>query len=191
MTGAQHIHWPPLLIACLLAAITLWLNQLDGKLPVVVDTAGFTHDPDYYVLEFDALVFDPQGKPLHSLRADRLIHYMDDDTTVLDNPVYQATDTRGKLVVRSHRALLSADNRHVHFFDEVVIVRTPPGDRPPLSLRTEYLHVTPDARTLRTDKPVELRQGASIITASALFADGNRDELILTGTVRGHHEPQR
>lgn len=188
MTGAQHIHWPPLLVACLLAAIALWLNQFGGKLPVVVDTAGFTHGPDYYVVDFDALVFDPQGKPLHSLRADRLIHYMHDDTTVLDNPVYQASEKSGKLEVRSRRALLSADNRHVHFLDEVRIVRTPPGNRPPLIMRTEYLHVTPDARILRTDKPVEFRQEASIITANALFADGNRDELILTGAVKGHHE---
>lgn len=191
MSPAHHIHWPPLGVALLLAVLTLWLNQLGGKLPAIDDTAGFTHDPDYYVAGFDALAFDPEGRPRHRLKAAHLIHYMDDDTTVLDEPVFSEIRTDGKLEVRSRRALLSADNLHVHFLDQVRVRQTPASGGAPVTMDTEYLHVTPDARTMRTDRHVVLRQGASIITANSLFADGNNNLLSLGGGVRGSYENSR
>lgn len=85
MIGGHHIHWPPLALAALLALLGFWLN-LVGVRPNIVDNAGFGHDPDYVVERFDALAFDVRGEPRHRLAAERMTHYMDDDTTVLDNP---------------------------------------------------------------------------------------------------------
>ncbi len=191
MSAAHPIHWPPLAIVVTLAALTWWLNQLGGKLPTMVDTAGFTHDPDYYVVDFDVLVFDPHGQPRHRLRAAHMIHYMDDDTTVLEAPIYSAGLPDGDLEVQARRALLSADNRHVYFLDDVHARRTSAGARAPLSMRTEFLHVTPEARMLRTNRPVTLTQGPSRIDAHSLYLDGNAQTLTLGGGVRGVYETAR
>lgn len=191
MTAAHPVHWPPLIIVLMLAALTGWLSQQGGRLPTLVDTAGFTHDPDYYVVDFDALVFDPSGEPRHRLRAAYMVHYMDDDTTVLEAPVYDAVLPDGAMEVRARRAMLSADNRHVYFLDDVRTHQTSTGARAPLSMRTEFLHVTPEARVLRTDRAVTLTQGPSRIDAHTLHVDGNARTLTLGGGVRGVYEPSR
>ncbi len=44
------------------------------------------HDPDYYIENFTAIGMDEQGRPRYVLEAERMVHYPDDDTALLDNP---------------------------------------------------------------------------------------------------------
>lgn len=44
------------------------------------------HDPDYYVLNFIATGLDKNGQRRYVLKADRMVHFPDDDTAVFDNP---------------------------------------------------------------------------------------------------------
>lgn len=186
---AHHISWPPLGIALLLAMLTTWLNHL-GEHVESVDNAGFTHDPDYFVEKFDALTFDRDGRPWQSLQAASMTHYMDDDTTVLDKPLLRKLDPDRPLLVSAQRALLSADNRHLHFLGEVRVERPVPAG-PSMVLETEQLQVTPEARILRSHAPVSIRQGSSRIRADLLYVDERAGELTLSGNVRGVYERTR
>ncbi len=188
--GGRHIDWTPIGLALLLALLGFWLNHVGGRVETV-DNAGFTHDPDYIVEEFDALAFDLNGNPQRRLVATRLTHYMDDDTTVLANPVLRTLDPGIPMSVTSKRALLSSDGQQVYFLDKVHVERTYPDGGLPITMDTEYLHVSADARTMRTHKPVSLRQGLSTTTANALFADDYAKTLALTGNVRGVYEHAR
>lgn len=187
---AHHISWPPLGIALLLAMLTGWLNHL-GEHVESVDNAGFTHDPDYFVENFDALTFDRDGRPQHSLKAARMTHYMDDDTTVLDNPLLRKIDPARPVTVSARRALLSADNRHLYFLGQVRVERPSTGGAASLILETEHLQVTPEARTMRSHEPVGVRQGRSHISADTIFVDERAGTLTMTGNVRGTYEPAR
>ena len=44
------------------------------------------HDPDYYVENFTAVGMDENGQRRYVLEAERMVHYPDDDTALLDNP---------------------------------------------------------------------------------------------------------
>jgi lipopolysaccharide export system protein LptC len=44
------------------------------------------HDPDYYMENFTAIGMDKGGKRKYVLEAERMVHYPDDDTALLDNP---------------------------------------------------------------------------------------------------------
>jgi lipopolysaccharide export system protein LptC len=44
------------------------------------------HDPDYYVENFTATGMDENGRRKYVLEAERLVHYPDDDTALLDKP---------------------------------------------------------------------------------------------------------
>jgi lipopolysaccharide export system protein LptC len=183
MSLGYHVHWPPLGLALILALLGFWLNQVANTEPFE-DDAGFAHEPDYIVEQFNALEFDELGKPLHRLVAERMTHYMDDDTTVLLNPIFSSLDPLLPMEVTSRRAQMSGDGKHVHFLDRVHVVRRDPAGQMPLTLDTEYLHVTPDERTLRTNKLVTLRQGASVITANQMLVDDARKLLTLSGGVK-------
>lgn len=191
MTGVgHHVNWMPMGLALLLAMLGFWLNHV-GERVETVDNAGFTHDPDYFVENFDALAFDTDGKPYQRLAAARMIHYMDDDTTVLDKPRLRILDPLTPVSVTAGRALLSSDGNQVYFLDQVHVERLAGNGAPPLTLDTEYLHVSTDARTLRSNKPVTIRRGRSYITGNGLVADDRVRQLAMEGNVRGVYEHAR
>lgn len=182
----HHIHWLPVGMAALLALLGVWLNQLT-HLPGMVDNGGFNHEPDTIVEQFKVLTFNQQGHPLHRLSAEKLTHYMDDDTTVLLMPrltMLGADNLRTEISAR--RGQVSGNGEHVHLVDDVHITRH--SAAAPVSLASSYLWVTPDAGTLRSDKPVTLRQGNILITAGGLLADNENKQIILTGKVRASYE---
>lgn len=190
MAGGHQVHWLPLGLAGLLALLALWLNQLTHR-PVVEDNGGFAHEPDTIVVNFNALAFDRNGQPLHKLRAARLVHYMDDDTTELQAPHFSVLDRAGvRSEATARRGQVSGNGEHVHFLGDVRLTRGESG-RPSLTLETEYLWITPDAGIMQTDKPVTLKQGRAAITAGRLLVNEQRKELTLSGGVRGHYEQDR
>ena len=186
MNSGYQVHWPPLALALLLALLGFWLNRVADHTPYV-DDAGFAHEPDYIVDHFNALAFDLQGRPRHRLVAERMIHYMDDDTTVLERPVFTSLDPLVPMEVKSQRAQMSSDCQHVYFINQVHVVRQGLNGQMPTTLDTEYLHVTPDDRIMRTNKFVTLRQGTSVITANQMLADDQNKLLTLSGGVKGIH----
>ena len=183
MSLGYHVHWPPLILAMLLALLGAWLNQVVDQTPFV-DDAGFAHEPDYIVEKFNALEFDLQGKPRHRLEALRMTHYMDDDTTVLDQPVFTSLDPQLPVQVTSRRAQMSADGKQVYFLGQVRVVRQGIDGQAPVTLDTEYLHVSPDDRIMRTDRNVTMQQGASVIRANKLLVDDRSQLMTLSGGVK-------
>lgn len=187
----HSIHWFPLGVAGLLAVLATWLNQITHQ-PDIRDDGGFAHEPDTIVAKFNALAFDAEGRPLHRLSAEKLTHYLDDDTTELEGPRFSVLDRqRLRSEVMARRGQISTNGQHVHFIGAVHLVRYGRDEGPPATLDTEYLWITPDANLMRTQEPVILRQGGAEIRAGALRADTQSKELTLSGGVRGTYEKTR
>ncbi|HNQ04125.1 MAG TPA: LPS export ABC transporter periplasmic protein LptC [Thiobacillaceae bacterium] len=187
MTGGHQIHWLPLGLAGLLALPAFWLNQLIHR-PVVEDLGGFAHEPDTIVENFNALAFNQQGQPLHALHATRLVHYMDDDTTELLDPRFSVQEPSGnRSEVRARRGQVSSNGQHVHFLGDVRLTRSAAG-KPPITLETEYLWITPDAGIMRTDRPVTLKQGRAAMHANRLLMNEQGKEITLSGRVHARYE---
>lgn len=184
---AQH-YWLPLAIAGGLAVLTAWLGQLAQTHPNG-DALPIGHDPDYFVERFHARAFDIHGAPRYRLSADKMIHYMDDDSTSLEEPRF-SREAPGMPIVRaeSRRGLVSANGENVYFLGEARMEKEGEKGRPPLVLTTEYLRVMPEANLIRTEKPVTLREGRSVITAAGMEADGDKRTLALAGRVKGTYE---
>lgn len=187
MSLGFHVNWPPLVLALLLALLGFWLNQVAVHAPYV-DDAGFSHEPDYFVEQFNAMAFDTKGKPRYRLIAEKMTHYMDDDTTVLQGPVFVSLDPLLPAEVRSQRAQISTDGKQVYFLNKVHVVRGGLDGQIPALLDTEYLHVSPDERRMRTNRFVTLRQGASVMSANQLLIDDVSKVFSLSGGVKAVFE---
>lgn len=184
-SGLHQPYWSPLVIAALFAALTFWLARL-AQMPFAADVDGFGHEPDYIVERFQAIAFDTQGKPRYRLAADRLTHYMDDDTTELDQPRF-VREVPGEPAwhADARRGVVSSNGENVHLLDDVRVVRREAAGGEPMVMTTDYLWVIPEADILRTDKPVTIRQGSSVIQAGGLEVEGKQRTLELAGRVRG------
>jgi lipopolysaccharide export system protein LptC len=73
------------ILTCL-GLLSVWLQfGIIEEQPVSFDS-GERHDPDYYIENFTAVGMDEQGQRRYVLEAERMVHYPDDDTALLDNP---------------------------------------------------------------------------------------------------------
>ncbi len=186
----QH-YWLPLAIVGGLVLLTAWLGQLAEQRPTPVGAAA-GHNPDYFVDDLRAVAYDVAGVPRYHLAASKMQHYPDDDTTTLEAPTF-SRDGPGvsHVAARASRGQVSANGEVVYLLGGVLMTEAGRPGQAPLELTTEYLKIMPNADRLTTDKPVILKQGASILTGNAMVADGKERTLQLAGGVKGIYETHR
>ncbi len=172
----------PLAMLVLLAALTFWLNR------VIQDDnprGPQRHDPDYWVESFQVRRFDIEGKLQHTVVAAKLLHYPDDDTTVVTAPhitYHQQPPTE----IFARMGYIGRDGKEVDLVDDVRVVRhSAAGDAPPTLLETRTLKVFPDAEKGHTNDPVVITQGKSIMKGSGLDIDNRSGITVLRGRVTG------
>ncbi|MCC6193578.1 MAG: LPS export ABC transporter periplasmic protein LptC [Burkholderiales bacterium] len=187
--------WSPVLLLGGLAALTYWLDAQVQPEPPRRDGSQ-RHDPDLYVEGFRAVELDAQGRARQVIAGKRALHFGDDQTTEVTEPMLSQTEP-GKPAFRVTAALgkLSGDRKDVWFTGDVRAVRAAgparPGSDPvgPVTVITEYLHVVPDKELARTDKPVTIEEPRGIIHSVGLELDNKAKTLKLTSGVQGTLQP--
>lgn len=185
-TGARLF---PVVLLALLAALTFWLDQAtygdngsrDGK---------HRHDPDYVVERFQVRRFDSAGLLQHSLEAEKMLHYPDDDSTLVIAPrlTYQHDPlTR----VASDTARLDRDGKSVRMEGNVRVVRESGDGRPATEISTSVLYADTDEGVAHTDAAVKIVQGKTEINGMGMKTNSKTHLSILYGPVRGTIYPRQ
>lgn len=180
--------WLPLLLLALLAALTFWLDRLVQPLAARPPNE-IRHDPDYIVDGLSAVRMDPQGRVKHTLVAQKMTHYPDDDVTYLVSPKFVTySEGRAPVTVTSRDAHMSGNGENVYFENDVRVVRAAVANQSELVLETNYLHVIPDDNTAKTDKPVTIRTDSGVVNASGLELNSDTRILKLQGRVKATYD---
>lgn len=184
--------WFPLLLLAALAALTFWLDRTVQPTPVARPAAA-RHDPDYFVEGLTAMRMATDGSIKHTLGAQRMVHYPDDDTTHLDMPRFVSYATRqAPVTITAKRALISSEGEDIHFHDDVQVTRAPYANKSKLVVQSSYLHVMPDDNVARTDREVTIVDANTTLHAVGLELNSETRVLKLLSGVRGtYHEPQK
>lgn len=187
--------WSPVLLLGSLAALTYWLDA-QVQPPAPRRDGSQRHDPDIYVENFRAVELDARGLPLQLVAGKRGVHFGDDQTTEIVEPLLAQTEP-GKPAMRitAAKGTLSGDRKEVWFTGNVRATREAESARPgseasgPVTLTTEYLHVIPGAERATTDKPVTIEEPRGIIRATGLALDNKAKTLKLETSVSGTLQP--
>ncbi len=173
----------PLLLVGLLAGMSYWL-ELASRAPTATNDGKSRHDPDYIIKNFEVRRFDPQGNPQHTVVADLMRHYPDDDSTIVLAP--RMTYHRDPpTFINAREARISSKGEHVQLIDDVRVARGGVRNRPDTVLTTTRLDVWPDDEIAKSNVPVTIAQGPSNIHGSGLNADNKTSLYILEGPVQG------
>lgn len=172
----------PLGMLVLLAALTFWLSRvIEGDKP----RAPQRHDPDYSVERFEVRRFDESGRLQHTITGQSLIHYPDDDSTIVTTPhvtYHQSAQTQ----VAARAAYIGADGKVVDLIDDVRITRHPAsGDDAPTVIETRTLRIFPDEERGYTRDPVTVTQGRSLVRGTGMETDNKTGISVLHGRVAG------
>jgi lipopolysaccharide export system protein LptC len=173
----------PVFVVAMLTALSFWLDAVVGT--ATPQEKQLRHDPDFIVDNFVANQTGIDGRLKHTLHATRMSHFLDDDTTHLENPrLVHYTEKRLEVTATSDRAQLSSDGEVIQLSGNVRLTRAAVGNQTELVLLTERMVVTPDKGFARTDQPVVIRNGTSRTDAVGLEFDYNTRQLELLSEVR-------
>ncbi len=124
-----------------MAGLGIWL-QVSLLEPATDKPAPVpSHEPDYYVQQFTATGRDEVGV-IYVLKAHRLVHFPDDNTSLLDNP--QLVQYRAGKPIRqttSDSGWLSGDGKEVQLKGHVEVTQYRREGDPGSVTRTERLTV--------------------------------------------------
>lgn len=181
----------PLLLLAVLASLTFWLDQA-----VLQGTAGsgtVRHDPDYIVDNIVVRRMDANGDVKHTLYAERMTHYPDDDTTHLVTPRFVSNaSARAPMSITSRTARVSSGGEHIYFETDVRATRAAYADHSEMVMETSFLHVTPDEHIARTDRPVTVTDAHTVARAIGLELNSETRTVKFLSQFRGtYHDPNR
>lgn len=180
--------WAFLGLLGLFTALTFWLDRTVQPPPPKLD-GSTRHDPDTIVENFSALKLDPAGQPHYALAAVKMMHYPDDETTLLERPHFTRFNPKtAPLHALAQRGSLSKDGEEAHLHDNVTVIREAYNNKSELVLRTSYLHVMPKKELATTDKPIVLDDAHTHITAVGLELDSKTSQFKLLSRVKVRYE---
>jgi lipopolysaccharide export system protein LptC len=183
-------HTLPLLLMVLLGGLTLWLKQsIEGPPPP--SSGHERHDADATVEKFTLTRLGPDGLPETQLSAQRMVHFGDDDSTELHSPQLLKNDAGSTLSVLADRGVVTRDYEDARFYDNVLLLRKGQSTRDELQIRTQYLQALIKQDVLRTDQPVTISQGSSVLSGVGMEYDRKTGHLTLLSDVKARFDAKR
>lgn len=183
--------WAPIALLAAMAALTFWLDRVieANTLDIVGPSRS---DPDFIVHGISARALDQSGNASHVLTADKMVHYPEDDSTLLTQPKFVTyTEAEAPVTITANQGVISSKGDHVYFQDNVRVARAAYGDQSEVIMHTSFLHVIPDDHFAKTDRHVTIIDGATVVTADGLELSTQSRELKLLSNVRSTYDPAK
>ena len=179
----------PLVLTLLLALITFWINLTVEQQGPKIDGSD-RHDPDYTMNNFVNTQTDASGKLRYVLAAAEMVHYPDDDSTVLQRPRFtQYTIDKPYTQIEGLRGYVSSSGEQVELVDNVKVTRQAFDGKGEMQITTEKLVILPNQDIAKTDSPVVITQAPkTVIHATGMIYDKNHQTVQLLNRVKVHYE---
>jgi len=191
MTRPRLTTLAPLILIGALAGLTFWLDRL-GQDPDRDLLGPSRHDPDFIVDRLTAVTMNAAGIASYTLSAARMMHYPDDDSTLLTDPTFVSYGSvNAPVTITSNGAVVSSKGDHVYFQDNVRVARAPYAQNGELVMRTSFLHVVPDKHLALTDRSVTINDSTTVVTADGFEMNSETGVIRLLSKVRSTYDPAK
>ncbi len=164
-----------------------WLASTSQKESVPIEPE--THDADYFVENFTNTNMDVTGRPFRRLRASKMLHFPDDDSTQLTDPYLTLYEDNVPLwKIQSERGWVSGDGELLLLKGRVVIDRIKTEELRPLNIVTRNLRLQPEQNYAETDEVVTVTSEGSRLKsrgAQAWFSEPVKFKFL--SDVRGQY----
>ena len=172
------------LLALMLTAVffafgSFWLLQaMQAEDAANIGNAG--NEPDYIVENFSFVRMTESGQPRYVVSGARLAHHPVNDVSEVARPVVESmAPGRPRMTMHADRARIHHQENRIELIDNVDIVRPATPTSEAMRARTSALTVLADEEIVKTDRPVEMKLGASTVTGVGLVAENPTQKLHL------------
>jgi lipopolysaccharide export system protein LptC len=172
-----------------IALISWWLVELTGVVEIYHAQVP-AHSPDYFSTGYTKWEMNELGTLKNKLLADEMIHYSDDGTTHLINPLmFFHNEKTPPWVVKSETGILSRDGKDLLLNGKVTIDRAKAEGVAQLTINTSELKVKPETSYAETNEWAELISPPNKTTGTGMkLTFAQPIHLQLLANVKGKYE---
>jgi lipopolysaccharide export system protein LptC len=162
-----------------LVALTFWLNQFVQTTAPRADGSK-RHDPDLVIENFTAKALGPTGEVQYTVKAAKMLHYPDDDSSLLESVVFTALHQNlPPIVAVAPKGRLVAGADEVIMEGGVVVTSEKNEKYEPLRLSTPTVNFYPDKNIARSINGVRLDSPTGHLTAGKMELNSQTRQLVL------------
>ncbi|MBU3633333.1 LPS export ABC transporter periplasmic protein LptC [Polynucleobacter sp. AP-Feld-500C-C5] len=194
--GRTLLGLMPLLLMSALTLMTFWLVKKNTPPESSMLERIRLHEPDYIIKNGTLSALNEQGNTKYRILGNKVTHYDDDASIDIDAPRMRLFQPdKAPVTVKSNTGHLDGDLTILELFDNASIFRPQQAATAtePASLRmlasSSYFKVLINNDIVKTDRPITLEQGMSIMnsTEGGTF-DNIQQSMTLSGQVKGRIE---
>lgn len=194
--GRTLLRLMPLLLMSALTLMTFWLVKKNTPPESSMLERIRLHEPDYIIKNGTLSALNEQGNTKYRILGNKVTHYDDDASIDIDAPRMRLFQPdKAPVTVKSNTGHLDGDLTILELFDNASIFRPQQAATAtePASLRmlasSSYFKVLINDDIVKTDRPITLEQGMSIMnsTEGGTF-DNIQQSMTLSGQVKGRIE---
>ena len=177
-------------VVLVITIFTRWLLT-SVEQPAELGEPKARHDPDYFISNFNATLYDKQGAASYRLIAHYLEHFPDDDTMEIQKLRLEYTDSANQdWVATSDRGTAYKDIEVLNMIDNVKVVRAPDEPANTMTLYAKDLKIDLIQRFAQTDNEVKIVGKNSTIDATGMLLEFDAGKLTFNARTRGEYAPK-
>lgn len=183
-------HYIAVLIVVL--AIATLTYQLSTSIEQAEDTTdpSLRHDPDYFISNFKATMYDKSGAANYLMTAQHLEHFPDNDTVEAQQLMVRYFDTTKQVWQASSSTAIGYKNiETLQMSGNVKIERQTNNPDKNLLLETDELRIDFKLKLASTDTKVKIIGKNSTINATGMDINLDKGTLTLKSQARGQYVP--
>jgi lipopolysaccharide export system protein LptC len=186
----------PLILMGTITLFTFWLVKKNTPVEKSAIERVRLHEPDYIITNGALSALDKFGNTKYRVLGKKVIHYDDDASIDIETPRMRLfPPAKSPITVKADMGHLDGDLTILDLMNNAEIYRPPQAEsatepaRPSMLARSSFFKVLINEDIIKTDKPITLEQGFSIIQATDGGIFNNIDQsMVLSGRVRGRIE---
>jgi lipopolysaccharide export system protein LptC len=193
---AQVLKFLPMLLMAILTLGTYWMVQMNE--PNLDTEKQKRHVPDYIMDGIVVTTLGPEGNTKFRVVGQKLTHYEDDASSEIDWPIARRFHkTKPPITVKSDKGFLDGDMTMLDLIGNASLIRpaqpatASQAGSARLLMTSSKFTVLMNEDIVKTNRPVNLEQGLSIMTSQegAIF-DNVHQKLTMIGQVKGRIESE-
>ena len=186
----------PLILMGTLTLVTFWLVKKNAPAEKSAIERVRLHEPDYTISNGALSALNESGDTKYRVLGKKVIHYDDDASIDIDTPrIRLFPPEKSPVTVKADKGHLDGDLTVLDLIDNAEIFRPQQAAsasepaRPRMLARSSYFQVLINDDIIKTDKPVTLEQGISVMNSTDGGVFNNIEQsMVLSGQVKGRIE---
>jgi len=186
----------PLILMGTLTLVTFWLVKKSAPAEKSAIERVRLHEPDYIISNGALSALNESGDTKYRVLGKKVIHYDDDASIDIETPrIRLFPPEKSPVTVKADKGHLDGDLTILDLIDNAEIFRPQQAAsasepaRPLMLARSSYFQVLINDDIIKTDKPIMLEQGVSVMKSTDGGVFNNIEQsMVLSGQVKGRIE---